>query len=182
MATLSVCVNLRADIPAPPPPPGSSAPIVVVVDPGIGQARLEIPAKLIQRRAGLDGGTDLGVAERSVNTSMAMVGGALAASLACGGLWLVRRGRSGRTALMLAFVVLLAGAGLAWADLIPPGGKGRARPRAQEKVFEGKVSVQLNAPGDTVRLILPPDVAQAIRGNAPVAPPAQPPSAAKPPE
>jgi hypothetical protein len=181
---------LLADIPGPgqrrrppiqPPNAAVEANLVIEVDSNAKNARLVVPRKFTSDKPGNNapGDDDLSVAEPERSwPRTAIAGVSLAAALACGGLWLVRRGKSdGRgTAMLLAFGCLLGCSAVAWANAGPPP-RQPSPPTNISELFSGKVTLEYVAEGDSIKLILPPDAAKKMnksdepKGNSGSPPP-----------
>jgi hypothetical protein len=150
-----------------PQPQGTAVPLVIRTDPNARQAILKIPKKLLPAdAAAFDEPQPAGPgAARSVIAGIA---------LSCGiaGLFLIRRDRKTRTAVVI-FVCIgaLAMAGQLMADLAPPGGgKPHGRPPVRPQPVaqsSGKVIIKVTDDGDAVTLILAGNAAGQTRGQTP---------------
>ncbi|MFL5340139.1 MAG: hypothetical protein ACJ8F7_08300 [Gemmataceae bacterium] len=138
-------------VPQPIPQPGQSK-FVVEVDAKAKEARLVVPRGLVGR-AGLDVDGEDRLAGSGPRTAPVVAGVALALGMTCGGLWLVRRHRAGArsVALLIATGTLLAGGALVWGNAAPP-----PREPALPQLYDGKITVEVAAGGDTIKLIVAP--------------------------
>jgi hypothetical protein len=177
-AAILLVGNAWADIPGPgprphppqpapkPEPQGTAVPLVVRNDPNARQSVLTIPKKLLP--------SDNAALDEPPATAPGAARSAIAAiALSCGiaGLFLIRRNRKTRTALVVLICVgCLATAGTLLADLAPPGGGGpHGRPpiRPQPAQTTGKVLIRLTDDGDAVTLILAGKATGGVRSEAP---------------
>src|SRR5262245_17930961 len=164
---LAVTSQLWADLPPNPRPkppsrerPVQEANIVVVADANAKAPKLIVPQKIATRRAELDGQSPdrLASDEQSRPWGQTILAGtALALAVSFTGLWMVRRGRAtGRgTALLIAAGVCLTGSAIVGANAAPPV---RPKPPANQEIYSGKIAVEYTAEGDTIKLIVPPDM------------------------
>jgi hypothetical protein len=138
----------------PPPPSGPlnyeshSVKFVVVVDDGVKEPRLEIPAALLVKPDARRGALP--------TVPLVVVGLALTAGFISAGLWLSRRSRS-TAALLVAVSLFSLGGGILIANAPPP-----QPPKAPAEItlpadvnLPAKVTLQVTARGDAVRLVVP---------------------------
>ncbi len=164
--------------PRPPVKPAQEATIVVEVDANATAPRLLIPSKIVVRKAELDDVLRDRFADNEPGRPWGqtmLAGSALALAVSCAGLWMVRRGKSNKIpVLILAVGSVLAGTALVWANAGPPL---RPKPNANQEIFSGKITVESVQEGDTVKLIVPPDIVATMAkgmvkaGGAGAAPP-----------
>jgi hypothetical protein len=151
----------------PPPPAAKDAKMIVELDPNAKEARLIVPRSVSLRRGALDTNDDTRVteAEPAGHNHIVIAGLALALSLACGGLWLVRKNRLNSTGLALLLVVVagVAGSAIVLANAPPPTSPRPLPPQPAPvanlvKLFDGKIKIETPAEGDTIKLVVPPDM------------------------
>lgn len=168
---LVVTSQLLADIPpfpGPKPPsrekPAQEANIVVVADAAAKTPKLIVPHKIVVRKAELDGQSPDRLAENEPGRPWGqtiLAGAALALAVSFAGLWMVRRGKTANkgAALLIAAGVCLTGSAIAWANAALPV---RPRAPANQEIYSGKIAVEYTAEGDTIKLIVPPDMVTAM--------------------
>lgn len=161
----------------PPPKPANPevvASFVIEIDPNATTPKLLVPRKIVKRNAGLDIPNDEWLTEADLEprqpwTRTAFAGVSLALFASCTGLWLARRSRSGTgAALLLLGVMLAGGSAVVYANAPPPPPK----PTALEQLYSGRINVVYVPEGDSVKLIVPSELARnfAKPGIAPNAP------------
>jgi hypothetical protein len=168
--------QLRADIPVNPRPkppsrekPAQEANIIVVADASAQAPKLIVPQKIVVRKAELDGQRPGRLADNEPSRPWGqtiLAGTALTLAVSFAGLWMVRRGQTAgkRTALLIAAGVFLTGSAIVWANAALPV---RPKPTANQEIFSGKIAIEYTAEGDTIKLIVPPDMVAAMaRGLA----------------
>lgn len=168
LSASSALADLRPVLlPAPPPVAGTEAKIVVEVDRAARTPRLVIPRRIVVNKAELDQQmvdpiVDADQEEGRPWKQTLLAGIALAAAVSCAGLLVVRRTRSTKAlALAIAAGGVLAVGTLALADIPGPGRGPRPRPPIQvppTQVYSGNVTVEYIAQGDSIKLIVPPDM------------------------
>ncbi len=173
---LGLTGKVKADLAPPLPPAKQSVAIKIEVDEKAKGPRLVIPGGVFSAPRGrpaapkgapqgaLEQPSDDGVSEIDDATQprnhMLIAGLALAASLTCGGLWLVRRQGKGsvrRLALLIASGASLAIGAVAWANTPPapvPAKRAAAGPAAFPSAYEGKADIEFVLGQEPIRLIL----------------------------
>ena len=164
----------RADIAPPLPPAKEGVAVKIEVDEKAKGPRLVLPSGVYTPprarrpqpntpKAALDQDDGTAVADEGSTpqprSRILIAGIALSMSLACGGLWLNRRGgkRSNRAlALLIAAGAMLATGAVVWADAAPmPKEAPAAKPtEAYPTAYEGEVNVEFVRGQEPIRLIL----------------------------
>jgi hypothetical protein len=146
---------VRANAAPPPPPSGPlnyephSVKFVVIVDDGVKEPRLDIPASFLVKPDARRGAAP--------TVPLIVVGLALTAGFVSAGLWLSRRSRS-TAALLVAVSLFSLGGGILIANVPPPP----QPPKAPVEItlpadvnLPAKVTLQVTTRGDVVRLWVP---------------------------
>jgi hypothetical protein len=141
-----------ADIP-PPPSPSTDGHLIIQVDDGAGGPVLVVPPKFVKKAAADSDSTDaIGAATPGAFPRIAIAGIALAAAVACGGLWLLRRNRSGGANVILALAGLGALIGGAWVMANAPAPPFRRH--VPKTVYESKIRVEMPNGGTSFVLVI----------------------------